>query len=339
MKPLVIDHPRYPFREEFLRAYVARGLLFVDGPAPGSAEHALLSEFLGLVHAYAFLERIVQGEVVCDVPVHLNRVLAGLLDPQDEGERLASEETGLLDWTPESADSLVDALDEIGVKIICRDDPEDSPAPPGPRLGAFTFEGDAGPAILVGASPHTLEAAFIVAHEFGHLAADIDPYQPRLCRWDATSFANLSGQPQEVRADRFARALLMPHEPFHRALRVLGARPPEGADPRVEQLAALFGVPTPIAARRLLDLGFPAAGQPVEPSGAVPAEPSAEARVTQPSSALTLPERFVNLALAAYAGRALDADGLARFLRSTTSEALQIAEIAGVSPQRLDDWE
>ncbi len=365
MKPVVADHPGYPFREEFLHAFSARGLLFVDGPEPGSPEHQLLREFLGLVHAYAFMERLVQGEILCELPVHIDRTLAGFLTPQDEGERLASQEAGLLDWTPESADSLVDALDEIGVKVICRDDPDDGPTPAGPRLGAFTFEGDAGPAFLVGASPHTPEAAFIAAHGLGHLAADIDPYLPRLCRWDAKTFANLSDRPEEVRADRFARALLMPRETFIEAVRVLGECPTEGADPRAEQLAALFGVPWPVAVRRLVDLGLPGvgtaetAGRPAEAvadaaTGAdgpgaettradEPARDSAERPDGQPdeelSVSLTLPERFVNLALAAYAGHVLDVDGLARFLRITPPEALEMADIAGVRPEWRDGWE
>ena len=84
MKPIVSDHPDYPFREELLQAFWARGLLFVDGPAPDSSEHRLLGEFLGLVHAFAFMERLVQGEVLCELPVHIDRVLAAFLDPQDE---------------------------------------------------------------------------------------------------------------------------------------------------------------------------------------------------------------------------------------------------------------
>jgi hypothetical protein len=369
--------------------------LFVDGPAPGSPEHGLLDEFLGLVHAYAFMERLVQGEILCELPV--DRVLAGLVAPQDEGERLASLEAGLLDWTPESIDSLVDALDEIGVKVICRDDPEDGPGRIGPRLGAFTFEGDAGPAFLVGASPHTPEAAFIAAHELGHLAADIDPYLPRLCRWDSGTFANLSDRPEEMRADRFARALLMPRETFIEAVRDLGEGPAEGADPRAEQLAALFGVPWPMAIQRLVDLGLPRVGcaesitgpaeaatdaaagvagpgtetkrpgkpaanslaRPIgeparesvgpsagEPAGESPGQPtgepvreSVEPPPGEPSLSLTLPERFVNLALAAYSGHVLDVDGLARFLRITPPEALQMADIAGVRPEWRDGWE
>jgi Zn-dependent peptidase ImmA (M78 family) len=353
MKPSVSDHPGYPFREELLRAFSARGLLFVDGPTPGSSEHALLGEFLGLVHAYAFLERLVQGEILCELPVHIDRVLAGPLDSQEEGERLASQEAGLLDWTPESADSLVDALDEIGVKVICRDDPDDAPARTGPRLGAFTFEGDAGPAFLVGASPHTPEAAFIAAHELGHLAADIDPYRPRLCRWDARTFANMSDRPEEARADRFARALLMPRETFPEAVRELGACPLEGADPRAEQLAALFGVPWPLAIQRLVDLGLPPVGpaegikRPTEKLAAAAAEVAGPGTETErpgepadePTVSLTLPERFVNLALAAYAGHVLDVDALARFLRITPPEALQMADIAGVRPEWRDGWD
>jgi Zn-dependent peptidase ImmA (M78 family) len=367
MKPVISDHPGYPFRDDLRRAFSARGSSFVDGPESGSPENAMLGEFLGLVHAYAFLERLVQGEILCELPVHIDRVLAGFLDPEDEGERLATQEAGLLEWTPESADSLVDALDELGVKVICWDDPDDGPARQGPRLGAFTFEGDAGPAVLVGASPHTPEAAFIAAHELGHLAADIDPYLPRFCRWDPHELTNISPRPEEARADRFARALLMPREAFVDAVKELGAGPADGPDPRAEQLAALFGVPRPAAIRRLADLGLPpvasqeptcgppkvigsaaarAAGPETEATriGArsessveTPTNASSET-MEGPTRSLTLPERFVNLALAAYAGHVLDIEGLARFLRITPHDALQMASLVDITPEPRDDW-
>lgn len=391
MKLDVHDHPGYPFRPEFLKVFSARPLVFVDGPDPGSSEHALLTELLGLVHAYAFLERIIQGEVICELPVHMDRGLIGVLDPEEEGEVLASREAGLLDWTPESADSLVDVLDDIGVKVVCRDDPESGPARPGARVGAFTFEGDAGPAFLVGASPHTPEAAFIAAHELGHYTADIDPYRPRLCRWEARTFVNLSYGPEETRADRFARALLMPREAFRDAVHELGEEPEEGPDLRAEQLATLFGVPVATVHQRLVDLDLPSVGfsesdfglgeaftsaerhpetarpfDMAEPAAAVKrtkaagAKAAARAKATERTEAaseadravvdeagtaletpkdpgsgflLTLPERFVNLALAAYAGRVLDIDELARFLRVPVSEALQVADFAGVTPE------
>jgi Zn-dependent peptidase ImmA (M78 family) len=375
MKLDVHDHPGYPFRPEFLKAFATRPLAFVDGPEPGSPEHVLLAEFLGLVHAFAFLERIIQGEVICELPVHVDRGLIAVLDPEEEGEVLAAREAALLDWTPESADSVVDALDDIGVKVICRDDPEVGPGWPGARLGAFTFEGDAGPAVLVGASPHTPEAAFIAAHEFGHFTADIDPYRPRLCRWGARTFANLSDRPEEARADRFARALLMPREAFRDALQELGEGPEEGADPRAEQLATLFGVPQATVHQRLIDLDLPPVGfaesdfgladAPAEAPAAAPARgrrrkaaeevkaegddaatPGEEAGTAvdaagepRPDVALTLPERFVNLALAAYAGRVLEIDELAHFLRVPLHEALEVAEVAGVTPEWREDGE
>ncbi len=370
MKPDVAHHPQYPFRTELLRTLPDRALSFVDGPEPGSSEHALLGEFLGLIHAYAFLERLVQGTVLCELPVHVDRILTGFLDPEDEGERLATQEAALLDWTPESADSLVDALDELGVKVLCRDDPTDGEAPPGPRLGAFAFEGDAGPAILVGASPHTPEAAFIAAHGLAHLVADVDPYLPRMCRWDSECFANLSDRPEEVRADRFARALLMPRDAFLEAIRELGANPADDADPRPEQLAALFGVPYSLVIQRLADLELPPPGPSSPPcgpatggsTGAVPpgraassapdrgsAAASAEASlrpdeeepadepVDEPVGSLTLPERFVNLSLAAYAGRVLDLEGLSRFLRISPPGAQRMADLAGITPEPEED--
>jgi hypothetical protein len=168
----------------------------------------------------------------------------------------------------------------------------------------------------------------------------------------------------------------MPRETFLDALGDLGECPAEGADPRAEQLAALFGVPWPTVIQRLVDLGLPPVGsgesisgpteesvaaaagvagsvtettKAGEPAGQLAGEPAGQQAgpspgqqagqsAEEPSFSLTLPERFVNLALAAYAGHVLDVEDLARFLRTTPPEALQMADIAGVAPEWRDGW-
>jgi Zn-dependent peptidase ImmA (M78 family) len=318
------DHPEFPFAADRERWMAARGAHFVDAPAADSEEARLLGEFIVLAHQFAFLERLIQGEILYDLPVHLE-VVAGEFarTPAEEGELLAREELGVLDWSVGAPGGLAEALDEIGIKVIQRGEAArpDSSAP-AELYGAFFFEGAVGPALFAGTARNKPEATFVLAHEFAHLIADVDPYRPRFCRWDPVDFTNRSAAAEEERADRFARALLMPSELFRATVAEMGPSPadPHEADPRWKPLAAFFEVPAPLLRMRLRDLGL-------APFGALPAGLSAGSGAPE---AVSLPERYVNLALAAYGTRILETDVLARFLHTTEQEAVRMLDWAGV---------
>lgn len=344
----VTQHPEYPFGATRQAAIEGRAAGFLDAPPASAPEAGTLREFLVLASAFAFLERLVQGDVLCDLPAHLSRVLSTRTgDPEEEGERLAEAEEDLLDWRAGSIDSLADALDATGVKVFLLGAEESreagtaggSPRPPGSDLfGAFCFQPDVGPAVLTGAPERSPEATFVLAHELGHLVADVDPYRSRFCRWDPRSLANRSTRPEESRADRFARALLMPASAVLRSLHEMGPVAPEREAERVELLAAIFSAPGSLVRRRLADLGVlladrSAGSDSLAPGGIDARGATHEVREQVDPGAgerLPLPERFVNLALAAYAGRALTSEVLARFLRTTEEEALRVADWAGV---------
>lgn len=351
----VSQHPEYPLRTGRRAGVESRVTTFLDVSAANAPEVDVLRQFLHLSDSFAFLERLVQGHVLCDLPAHASRILsARLADPEDEGERLAEAEEDLLDWTAGSIDSLAEALDTIGVKVFLRaGDERDgagtavAPPPPGRDLfGAFCFYPDAGPAILAGVAADAIEATFALAHEFGHLVADVNPYVARFCRWDPRSFTNRSSRPEETRADRFARALLMPASAVLRALHDMGPVSSAGYAGRVELLAAIFSAPEALVRRRLADLGVLLADGPGarEAAGAARrrgatggALRSASKDVNEgPAPAaeplLPLPERYVNLALAAYGGRVLSVEVLALFLRTTEDEARRVADWAGIYP-------
>ena len=147
------QHPDYPFRsgrEEKLEALAAE---FLDAPAEGTLGRRALSEFIVLSHRFAFLERLIQGGILYDLPVHPNAAVAsgrGLL-PEDEGERLAEAESALLDWSAGAASELAGALDEIGIKIFVAGAGGAAREPQDDLFGAFYFAGEVGPTLLVGA--------------------------------------------------------------------------------------------------------------------------------------------------------------------------------------------
>lgn len=338
------QHPDYPFRPGRRELLEGRRRSYLDGPEGTPEVESTLGEFVFLSHCFAFLERLIQGELICNLPAHAGQLLAGaVLSPEEQGERLAEAEVGLLDWTPGSDDQLDDVLDETGLKVFTLDESEGSDE----VFGAFAFEPDVGPTLLAGAPGRSSTARFVLAHEYAHLVADVDPYLPRFCRWDAPSLENHSNRIEEVRADRFARSLLMPAERFRQACAVLGLPARNGADEArpIGQLAVLFDVPETLVRRRLHDLGLAAGVRPGDLASdeaatpaRVPAEPiDAEEMRGTGRPVLSLPERYVNLALAAYAGRVLDLPRLARFLRTDEGEAARVVEWAQVRPDPVED--
>ncbi len=318
--PDIRRHPQYPFREERRRGLAAAGRNFLGAPREGSDEAAILGEFLQIVDEFAFLERLIQGDILYELPVH-PAVVAMAAPAAAEGERLASEERALLPAEDGLVIDLPEALDDMGIKVL-RLDPDGGEPSGAPLFGAFHFEGETGPALLVGADPARAEAAFVLAHEFGHLIADVDPYRARCCRWEPGTLRNLAPSPEEERADRFARALLLPDEQVREACSDLGRT---GA-PTLEQLAGLFEVPPVLVALRLAEIGLEEAVTEAEPgaAGSLTGPPAGAAR------RIGLPERFVNLALAAYSERVLESVELARFLRITPEEAERMIGWAGV---------
>lgn len=354
----VTRHPEFPFRHGQGDLLEARAAAFLDGPPAEHLGGETLREFLYLAHAFAFLEKLVQGEVLCELPAHAGTILSGPSnDPEDQGERLAEAEEDLLEWEAGSVDLLAGALDTLGVKVFLQSEEAEGPefsdeaaaaraadeaartaeaasaaaaARPVDLFGAFCFDAGVGPAFLAGAIEGTPEADFILAHELGHLVADIDPYRSRFCRWDGRTFHNHSDRPEERRADRFARALLMPASMLLRALHDLGPAAGDQDAERLVILATLFGVPPALVARRLADLGVRLPDAIVPPAALGVETVSSTER--PPRRPLPLPERYVNLALAAYGGRALSLEVLAQFLRTSEEEAQRVADWAGVRP-------
>lgn len=304
----VLAHPEYPFAEANLEATVLEIDRFIADPELSSAERGEVLEFVRLTRQYAFLEKLIQGEILCDLPIHFDLLKRNDGTPEDLAERIAEKERELLGLGVHPAEMLMDALDDRGIKVFRR---SHGPESPEDLTGGFHYAGQYGPALLGAGLEGCPEAVFVVAHEYGHLVMDVSPYRSRFCRWTRHDLSNISDTIEERRADRFARALLLPAESVRAYARELALDDPGGA-PSAETIARAaeaFGVAPALLWRRLDDLGLKRPAKPPEP---ISLDDCREVDDLRPTD---LPERFVNLALAAFGQRLIEKKQLSKFLR------------------------
>ena len=323
MKLRIEDHPDFPHRPEAQAKHERWLAKFLDRPERG-VQAERLREFIERVHIFAFLERLIQGDVLFALPVHPKLIREPLTTTIDlQGEELARRELEQFAFADYPAAELANALEEMGIKVL-----HTRPPKAGELCGAFFFEGELGPAMLIGAEPESPEASFVLAHELAHLVIDVNPYQARYCRWRAGTLKNHGDRPEEARADRFARALLVPPELLGQRLRELQT------DLRLDVLATLFGVPEGLIVERLIELGRPPSNPAAK--GKAPGSEAKSGRATDAPPGISgdhllLPSRYVNLASAAWAKRVLEHPALARFLGVPETEARALLEWLGVT--------
>jgi Zn-dependent peptidase ImmA (M78 family) len=249
---------------------------------------------------------LIQGRILFQLPAHFDVAAQPLGFETEETERIAEDEAELLGLGVGAGNALFDAMDERGIKVFRR-----TRGPEGPEhlTGGFHYEGEAGPALLVGAADNDPDAAFVLAHEYGHLVMDVNPYVSRFCRWNRASLENQSDSILEDRADRFARALLIPSTQMLLFAHDLTLdRGPED-ESALGRAAVFFQASPALVWHRMGDLELERRGVPPRP---IPLGKVGEVDERRPTD---LPERFVNLALAAFGQRFLEKSDLTRFLR------------------------
>lgn len=302
------SHPEYPFSNENLEAGVLEIEKFISEPQMNGAERGEVLEFVRLTRQFGFLERLIQGDVFFDLPVHMEIFAEEKMPPEAQAEAMAREEREILDLGTGPGATLAETLDDRGIKVFRRchgADPSDE------LSGGFFYAGSSGPALLACACSGNPDVAFILAHEYGHLVMDVNPYASRFCRWqrDDLSNRNVSSM-EEARADRFARALLVPEDLLTGDWRDLD----------IERTAEILDVAPAVVWRRLGDIGAQRGASPPRP---IPLISGREIDETRPTD---LPERYVNLALAAYSSRIVEKTDLARFLRVPPERVAQFLE-------------
>ncbi len=316
MSVSVRSHPDYPFSNANLESSIVEIDKFVANPPLSALERGEILEFVRLTRQYAFLEKLIQGEIYFDLPVHMENFGEERTEFEAQAEGTARKERELLDLGAQSGPALIEALDDRGIKVFRRCLGADSS---GDLNGAFFYAGDLGPAILACAGMESADASFILAHEYGHLVMDVNPYASRFCRWSRRDLENRNASSfEEARADRFARALLVPNDLLAGEWLEIGP----------ETIGEILGVPSAAVWRRLGDLGAPR-GEVPSPASHVAAE-----RGAGEMPPTDLPERFVNLAIAAYSSRLLEIGDLSHFLRASPRRVAQFIEWSRIPRDR-----
>ncbi len=307
----------------------------------------VIRHFVHLCLRFAHMERRIQGEVIYDLSTHASVVRREHADDLvHDAEALASAERENFEMPAGPIEDLADLLDDRGIKAI------QWPVPQGlTRAGAFLFDAATGPALLSLAPPDSPAGRFILAHEYGHLLADVDPYENRFCLPSDDSASLVGGgrlfeqgelpparvggfAVSEMRADLFARAFLMPAEHFLHSARLFDVHPKALKLSRLADLAYYYGVESAAALHRLADLGL----LPVTEARAIRAESDAldAKEASQRGSeemcldcAIHHPVRFVNLGMAMYLKRLVSLDQMATLLgidRAAAKRFLAFAE-------------
>lgn len=168
-------------------------------------DHPELVSFIEFCKEYAFLERLVLGEVRFEIPKYFisprakrwRNVIA-------EGERLAMEERKRFSLGNSPIMDVFGLLEKEGVKIVKRKLPSGSKV-----SGCFFFSEDIGPCILVNSAHPVGRTNFTAAHEYCHFLSDLDLFSAYVC--DLTDLSTRK-ESFEMRANAFAAAFLMPED-------------------------------------------------------------------------------------------------------------------------------
>jgi Zn-dependent peptidase ImmA (M78 family) len=278
-----------------LREEAEKILASFTGLDPGdSAARDSLSHFVVRALRFARLERVFQGDIHFDLPVHFELVRGELGgDPVTDGWRLAEEERRAMGVGLSPLDELHDILDTKGIKIL---------AVPAPfPAAAFLFREETGPALMVTASPDSPEGRAALAHAYAHLVADVSPYRNRFCPLGT----RLRAEAEELRAEAFARALLLPDAVLPESQRL--------SDLDRARLARAYGVPESLVVQRWHELR-----EPERRWGLSPREVPPQPEPRKP------PERFLNLVLAAYVKGWLTREGMSLYLEADEAQIRQL---------------
>jgi Zn-dependent peptidase ImmA (M78 family) len=282
-------------------------------------ERRELKLFEVLCRHFAYLERVVAGEVSFELATYQVSDLAeSALPSDDEGRNLARRERQRLCLGKDPIVGMKELLDAMAIKVFSRLLPEGSDIE-----GAFLFRSDVGPCIMVNSSQSPERQTLALAHQYCHFLADFDPYLPRVCVGGTFSETDAC----EKRAWSFALEFLLPGDAL---LGLLGREEGDGVrTSELEALALYFGVAKSAVAEQLARLGLRA--EQVE------GELARETREVSSDRVARLPERFVRLAVEARSKGFISNLRAARLLQIPPRVAMEL--MAFFAPGKILDWE
>jgi|GEM_PF-2101663 len=240
---------------------------FLSDRSVTESERLSLERFVFTSLKFAYLEKRIQSEIICDIPTSLGTIDESTsLTLLEEAELLAKTERINLEIPDGPVEYLAEILDDRGIKVF------EWPHPTGDFAGGFLFAKETGPALLVLGPKESPLSQFSLAHQYCHLLADNNPYENRFCTLctspvkdilalggrmlEQSDFENPFDEISlaESRADLFARCFLLPAEHFQKTLHDFS----ETGDPydleRLSNIAFYYGVTTPLVINRLVDL-------------------------------------------------------------------------------------
>jgi Zn-dependent peptidase ImmA (M78 family) len=300
-----------------LVAKLQSGEQLTRGGKPLSAE--FLSGMIDLAQRYAAAEKLVSGGTqVTYSPASLDVKLDLQGDVVAQGEQLANAERTRHELPDGPILEIAALLEDQGIKIIARRFPDTATS-----LGAFFFDGEIGPAILLNAGVGKADTSYALARHYGHFLADYEPY-PHLVsgRPDPQAFSD----PSEVRAHTFALAFLMPQTDLDTYRKGMGLEQHEVLHSEfLQQLQIYFEVDVEMVIWRLLGLGWVSATQLQEFLEQQP-EIAQELHQQPARQDVTdiLPDRFVQLVARAFGDDKLNLKEAGQLLGVSNAETTHL---------------
>lgn len=291
-----------------------------------------LSEMIDLAQRYAIAENLVSGGPrVAYSPASLDVKLDLQGNVLAQGEQLASAERRRHALPAGPILEIAELIEDQGIKVIARRFPDSATS-----LGAFFFDGEIGPVILLNAGVGKADTSYALARHYGHFLADYEPY-PYLVsgRPDLQD----SADPAEVRAHNFALAFLMPQHDLDIYRKGMGLQQDEVLNLEfLQQQQIYFEVDVEMVLWRLLGLGWVTATQL---QSFLEQQPSIAKELYQKpmrqESTDTLPDRFVQLVARAFGDDELNLKEAGQLLGVNKAETTHLLgrfhyEKSGASP-------
>lgn len=217
-------------------------LQYLRAAAPlADVDRAIIDEAVEWWRYYAMLEESIYGEQRFQLPIY--PVPHG--PAIEQGAHLAEQERRRLGLGEAPIPSMIDLLEDEGIKVLLRRFPPESSV-----SGCFFFSPELGPCVLINTTEKASRQRFTAAHEYAHFLVDRDERHGEICHPERRK------ELFEMRANAFAAELLLPAGGVESSLEALGARRLSVAPEHAVHLMHHFGVSYDAVLWRLLNLGW-----------------------------------------------------------------------------------
>jgi Zn-dependent peptidase ImmA (M78 family) len=294
-------------------------------------DHAVIQEAFEWSRYYAWLEQAAFGSQRYELPVYpmpRGRAI-------DQGEYLARQERRRLGLDSSAVPSLVDLLEDEGVKVGLRH------FPPGSQVsGSYFFSPDLGPCVVINRAEPPSRRRFTAAHEYAHFLVDRNDNAGEVCAHSRRK------ELPEMRANAFAAAFLLPTDGVRSLLLDSDSERAGVGEEHVVHLAQHFGASYEAVLWRLRNLRLidQVRHQSLQSFDFVTLA-RALGYSQEPGSSETTPDRFRTVAIEAWRNGEISLGKLAELLETPKRDLTRLlarTEIAKPRPSHAPaaepDW-